>query len=89
MKNFAAGIDPKRLLIRENTGEATMKNVLLATAAFALAAAASPSHAQPVTTKDQLLGSWKVLSLKATTGNKITHPLGEGHTRHVVVPLNQ
>jgi Lipocalin-like domain len=44
---------------------------------IALAAAASPPYAQEVTTKDRLLGSWKVLSLKATTGNKITYPLGE------------
>ena len=44
---------------------------------IALAAAASPQYAQQVATKDRLLGSWKVLSLKATTGNKITYPLGE------------
>jgi hypothetical protein len=62
-----------------------MKNVLLATAAFALAASASPSYAQPVTSKDQLLGSWKVLSLKATTGNKITNPLGEQVAGYVTI----
>ncbi len=62
-----------------------MKNVLLATAAFALAAAASPSYAQQVTTKDQLLGSWKVLSLKATTGNKVTYPLGEQVAGYVTI----
>jgi hypothetical protein len=44
---------------------------------IALAAAASPPYAKQGTTKDRLLGSWKVLSLKATTGNKITYPLGE------------
>jgi hypothetical protein len=26
---------------------------------------------------DQLIGSWKVLNLKATTGDKVTYPLGE------------
>ena len=44
---------------------------------IALADAALPPYAQQVTTRDRLLGSWKVLSLKATTGNKITYPLGE------------
>lgn len=29
------------------------------------------------TTKDQLIGSWKVLSLKATTGNNVAYPLGD------------
>jgi hypothetical protein len=62
-----------------------MKNVLLATAAFALAASASPAYAQQVTSKDQLLGRWKVLSLKATTGNKITYPLGEQVAGYVTI----
>ena len=43
-----------------------MNKILLATAAFALVAAAAPLSAQQATTKDQLIGSWKVLSLKAT-----------------------
>jgi hypothetical protein len=38
-----------------------MNKVLLAIAAFALVAAAAPSYAQQATTKDQLIGSWKVL----------------------------
>ena len=54
-----------------------MNKVLLATAAFVLAAAAVPSYAQQATTKDQLIGSWKVLSLKATTGDRVSYPLGE------------
>ena len=53
-----------------------MNKVLLATAAFVLAAAAVPSYAQQATTKDQLIGSWKVLSLKAT-GDRVSYPLGE------------
>ena len=28
------------------------------------------SYAQQTTTKDQLIGSWKVLNLKATTGTR-------------------
>jgi hypothetical protein len=37
----------------------------------------SPSHARPAITKDQLVGSWKVLYLKATTGDNVAWPLGE------------
>ena len=51
-----------------------MNKVLLATAAFVLVAAAVPSYAQQATTKDQLIGSWKVLSLKATTGDRVSYP---------------
>jgi hypothetical protein len=53
-----------------------MTKVLIA-AAFASVIAAAPSHAQQAITKDQLIGSWKVLSLKATTGDKVIYPLGE------------
>jgi hypothetical protein len=62
-----------------------MIKVLLATAAFALVAAAAPSHAQQTTTKDQLIGSWKVLSLKATTGDKVAYPLGERVAGYVTI----
>jgi hypothetical protein len=53
-----------------------MKQVLLATT-IAVAAASAPSHAQQTLTNDRLIGSWKVLNLKATTGDKVTYPLGE------------
>jgi hypothetical protein len=53
-----------------------MKKTLLATV-IAMTIAAGPSNAQQATTKDQLIGSWKVLSLKATTGEKVAYPLGE------------
>jgi Ni/Co efflux regulator RcnB len=46
-----------------------MKRILLATM-IAVTVAAGPSHAQQTTTKDQLIGSWKVLNLKATTGDQ-------------------
>ena len=36
-------------------------------------------------TKEQLIGSWKVLSLKATTGDKVTYPLGEQVAGYVTV----
>src|SRR6478672_3985361 len=62
-----------------------MNKVLLATAAFALVVAAVPSRAQQATTKDQLIGSWKVLSLKATTGDRVSYPLGEQVAGYVTV----
>jgi len=52
-----------------------MKKILLAI--IAVAAALGPSHAQQ-TTKDQLIGSWKVLNLKATTGEKVP-PIPSGN----------
>ena len=62
-----------------------MNKRLLATAAFALVAAAAPLCAQQAPTKDQFIGSWKVLSLKATTGDKVSYPLGEHVTGYVTV----
>src|SRR3954447_22874664 len=62
-----------------------MNKVLLATAAFALVAAAVPSYAQQETTKDQLVGSWRVLSLKATTGDRVSYPLGEQVAGYVTI----
>jgi hypothetical protein len=64
-----------------------MNKVLLA-AAFVLVAAAVPSYAQQATTKDQLMGSWKVLSLKATTGDKVSYPLGEQVAGYVTITPN-
>jgi hypothetical protein len=53
-----------------------MKLLPLAAAAL-LALSAAPSYAQQAMTKDQLIGSWKVLNLKATTGDKVAYPLGD------------
>src|SRR4051812_34913490 len=54
-----------------------MNKVLITTVAFALLSAVAPSYAQQATTKEQLVGSWKVLNLKATIGDKVTYPLGD------------
>src|SRR5215510_14189861 len=62
-----------------------MNKILLATAAFTLVAAAVSSYAQQATTKDQLIGSWRVLSLKATTGDKVAYPLGEQVAGYVTI----
>ena len=61
-----------------------MKKILLATI-IAVIVAAGPLHAQQTTTKDQLIGSWKVLNLKATTGDKVTYPLGEQVAGYVTI----
>src|SRR2546423_1447109 len=61
-----------------------MKEILLATI-IAVTAAAGTSHAQQTTNKDQLIGSWKVLNLKATTGDKVTYPLGEQVAGYVTI----
>ncbi len=54
-----------------------MRNVILAAVTLALVGVTAPSNAQQATTKEQLAGSWKVLSLKATTGSNVVQPLGE------------
>lgn len=61
-----------------------MKKVL-ATAASALIAAMTSLHAQQTTTRDQLIGSWKVLSLKAIIGDKVIYPLGEKVAGYVTI----
>jgi len=61
-----------------------MKKILLAST-IAVTAATGPSHAQQTTTKDQLIGSWKVLTLKATVGDKVTYPLGEKVAGYVTI----
>jgi len=57
-----------------------MKKILLAGAA-----ASSPSRAEQAIIKDQLIGSWRVLNLKATTGDKVTYPLGEQVAGYVTI----
>jgi uncharacterized protein (DUF1330 family) len=64
--------------------EAGMKNMMLATI-IATAAALGPSQAQQTTTKDQRIGSWKVLNLKAAAGDKVTYPLGEQVAGYVTI----
>ena len=61
-----------------------MNNGLLA-AILGLILSISPSHAQQTTTKNQLVGSWKVLNLKATSGEKVTYPLGDRVAGYVTV----
>jgi lipocalin-like protein len=62
-----------------------MNKVLLATATFALISAVTPSYAQEAAAKGQLIGSWKVLNLKATIGDKVTYPLGDQVAGYVTI----
>jgi hypothetical protein len=64
--------------------EVGMKKLVPATM-LAVALSSSSSDAQQTTTKDALLGSWKVLSLKATTGDKVTLPLGDNVDGYVTI----
>jgi Lipocalin-like domain len=65
--------------------EIAMKLLPLATAAAMFALSAAPSYAQQDMTKEKLIGSWKVLSLKATTGDKVAYPLGEQVAGYVTI----
>jgi Lipocalin-like domain len=60
-----------------------MKKLFAATI-IALTLATGPSYAQ-TTTKDQLIGSWKALNLKATIGEKVTYPLGDKVAGYVTI----
>lgn len=52
-----------------------MKTLLAAV--IAATVTAGPSPAQQTTTKDRIIGDWKVLNLKSTTEDRVTYPLGE------------
>ena len=54
-----------------------MNKLLLATVTIVLLAASVPSYTQQATTKDQIIGTWKVLSLKGLTAGLVKYPLGE------------
>src|SRR4051794_8594640 len=54
-----------------------MMKTLLFAGVLGLVIASGPLVAQESTAKEQLVGSWSVVSLKATSGDKISYPLGE------------
>ena len=62
-----------------------MNKILDTIAAVALLASSAVSHAQQTTTKDQLIGTWKVETLKATTADKVSFPLGEHPAGYVTM----
>jgi hypothetical protein len=62
-----------------------MNRILNAIAISALLAVSAPSYAQQVTTKDQIIGTWKVVSLKGLTAGLVKYPLGEQPQGYVAV----
>jgi len=62
-----------------------MNRILNAIAISALLAVSAPLYAQQVTTKDQIIGTWKVVSLKGLTAGLVKYPLGEQPQGYVTV----
>ena len=52
-------------------------SVLAAIASLGMIVATVPSQAKSPMTKDQLLGTWQIVSFKATTGEQTSYPLGQ------------
>jgi hypothetical protein len=62
-----------------------MNKTLLVAAAIALFATSTPIYAQQMTTQQQLVGTWKVVTLKTTSGGKVSTPLGEHPAGYVSI----
>jgi hypothetical protein len=62
-----------------------MKKLLLATVAIVLLATGARSYTQQTTARDQIIGTWKVLSLKGLTAGQVKYPLGEQPSGYVTV----
>jgi hypothetical protein len=69
----------------QNREAAMYRITRLVTVAITVVYSAMPSYAQQTMTKEQLIGSWNVLSLKATTGDKVSYPLGEQVAGYVTI----
>ena len=54
-----------------------MHKTVRAAAAVLILAASAPIVAQTPTTRSQLVGTWKVVSLQVTSGGSVSKPLGE------------
>jgi hypothetical protein len=52
-------------------------NILAAMAGLAMIVVSAPSRAQSPMTKDELIGTWQIVSFKATSGDQVGYPLGE------------
>src|SRR5262245_19734072 len=62
---------------------ALRRGILAAAIALGMITVPVPSRAQQMT-KDQLIGTWQLVSFKATTGNQVSHPLGEHPSGYAV-----
>jgi hypothetical protein len=65
--------------------EIAMNKTMLVAAAMAFFATSTTISAQQITTKRQLVGTWKVVTLKTTSSDKVSHPLGEHPAGYVSV----
>jgi Lipocalin-like domain len=63
----------------------SMNRTLNAIAVSALLAVSAPTYAQQVTTQDQIIGTWKGVSLKGLTAGVVKYPLGEQPHCYVTV----
>jgi hypothetical protein len=52
-------------------------SILAAIAGLAMIVGSVPSRAQSQMTKDELIGTWQIVSFKATSGDQVSYPLGE------------
>jgi hypothetical protein len=77
--------DPNNLSAAPESKGIAMNKTLLAAGAAALFATSTLISAQQVTTQQQLVGTWKVLTLKTTSGGKVSMPLGEHPAGYVSV----
>ena len=63
--------------IREGPMKILSTSALAAIVAFGAIAGSAPSEAQETMTKEKLIGPWRLVSFKATAGDKVSYPLGE------------
>jgi hypothetical protein len=61
------------------------KSALAAIVAFGAIAGPAPSEAQETMTKEKLIGPWRLVSFKATAGDKVSYPLGEHVAGYVTI----
>jgi hypothetical protein len=57
--------------------------ILAATLGLAFAVVSIPAHAQSVTTKDKLVGTWQVVSAKSISGDQANNLFGEHPGGHI------
>jgi hypothetical protein len=65
-------------------GKYAMRKLIFAAATIA-PIAASAAHAQQASAADRILGTWKVETLKATSGGELTYPLGQHPSGFVTI----
>jgi hypothetical protein len=67
----------------------TSRSLFTALMVVGVIAPVIPSQAQKQTTKDQLVGTWKISFLKTTGDNQVSYPLGENPSGFVGISANR